>query len=212
MTSILGIDPVTKQLNWPKGSPYLLKLKFSDGGAGFADLTGRVLRFAAFQRGGAVVHDEAFAIAGDTATILFGGEVSELSGFNGARWQVAQVFEEGPTPLFRGSIDVTPAASDQGPGAGAPASDLLTWAPATQTLLISSIGARGPSLSEELGTTPEALIAELVTGPVDEKLAEVDLALADFEQVQILANILIPSGATAILADSGNSIEIGGLM
>jgi hypothetical protein len=210
--TILGIDPVTKQLNWPKGSPYLLQMKFSDGGAGFVDLSGRVLRFAAYQRGGAVVHDEAFAIAGDTATILFPGSVSENPNFNGARWQVAQVFEDGPTPLFRGSIDVSPAASDQGPGAGAPASDLLTWAPATQTLLISSIGARGPSLSEELGTTPEALIAELVTGPVDEKLAEVDALIGNFEQVQILADILIPSGATAILADSGNSIEIGGLM
>jgi hypothetical protein len=173
---IIGIDPATKQLNWPKGSPYLLKLKFSDG-AGFADLTGRVLRFAAFQRTGAVVFDEAFRIAGDTATILFPGSVSEVPAFNGARWQVAQVFEEGPTPLFRGSIDVTPAASDQGPGAGAPASDLLTWAPATQTLLISSIGAPGPSLSEELGMTPQELIAEYVTGPVDEKLAEVDVAV-----------------------------------
>lgn len=209
---MLGIDPATKQLNWPKGSPYLLQMKFSDGGSGFVDLSGRVLRFAAFQRSGAVVHDEEFAIAGDTATILFPGSVSEDPNFNGARWQVAQVFEEGPTPLFRGSIDVSPAASDQGPGAGAPASDLLTWAPATQTLLISSIGARGPSLSEELGTTPEALIADLVTEPVAAKLAEVDAALGDFEQVQVLANILIPSGATAILADSGNSIEIGGLM
>jgi hypothetical protein len=176
--TILGIDPATKQLNWPKGSPYLLRLQFSDGGPDFADLTGRVLRFAAFQRGGAVVHDEAFTVAGDTATILFPGSVSENPNLNGARWQVAQVFEEGPTPLFRGSIDVSPAASDQGTGAGAPASDLLTWAPATQTLLISSIGARGPSLSEELGMTPEALIEDLVTTPVADKLAEVDGAVA----------------------------------
>jgi hypothetical protein len=208
---ILGIDPATKQLNWPKGSPYLLKLKFSDG-AGFADLTGRVLRFAAFQRTGAVVFDEAFRIAGDTATILFPGSVSEVPAFNGARWQVAQVFEEGPTPLFRGSIDVTPAASDQGPGAGAPASDLLTWAPATQTLLISSIGAPGPSLSEELGMTPQELIAEYVTGPVDEKLAEVDALIASIGNLQGLADILIPSGATTLLADPGNSIQIGDMM
>jgi hypothetical protein len=210
--TILGIDPATKQLNWPKGSPYLLQMKFSDGAAGFVDLTGRVLRFAAYQRGGAVVHDEVFAIAGDTATILFPGSVSEDPNFNGARWQVAQVFEEGPTPLFRGSIDVAPAASDQGPGAGAPPSDLLTWAPATQTLLISSIGARGPSLSEELGMTPEALIEDLVTGPVDEKLAEVDVVLANIGNLQGLADILIPSGAATLLADPGNSIQIGDMM
>ena len=181
-----------------------------------------------------MVYDAPIVIDGDTGTVLFDGAVSLLAGLDGASWQVAQLFKEGATPLFRGSIYIAVAAVDQGKGVGAPPSDLLTWAPATQTLLISSIGARGPSLSEELGITPEELIADLVTGPVAVKLAAVDVtvagkvdevdaaiadagaqmneALGDFEQVQVLANILIPSGATVILADSGNAIQIGDMM
>lgn len=209
---ILGIDPDTKVLSWPKGSPYLVRLKFSDGAGGFLDLTGRALRFAAYRASGTVVHEAPIVVVGDMGTVLFDGSVSLLTGLDGASWQVAQLFDDGATPLFRGSIYVTSAAAEQGTGTGPPPSDLLTWEPATQTLIVSPIGARGPSLSEELGTTPEALIADLVTGPVDEKLAEVDALIGNFEQVQILADILIPSGATAILADSGNSIEIGGLM
>lgn len=210
--TILGIDPRNYLLRWPVGSPYQIRIQFADGLGGFSDLTGRALRFAVFRSGGDVVFDAPLVVDGLIATVVFPGSVSLSPDLDGAAWQVAQLFEGGATPLFRGSVNTVDAAADQGAGAGAPPSDLLTWAPATQTLLISSIGARGPSLSEELGMTPEALIAELVTEPVDAKLAEVDVALGDFEQVQILANILIPSGATAILADSGNSIEIGGLM
>jgi len=250
--TILGINPGNNQLRWPKGSPYLLRLKFSKTGGGFLDLSGRVLRFAAYRPSGKVVYEAPIVIEGDTGTVLFDGAVSLLAGLDGASWQVAQLFKEGATPLFRGSIYITVAAADQGKGVGAPPSDLLTWAPATQTLLISSIGARGPSLSEELGTTPEELIEELVTGPIAVKLAAVDVtvagkvdqvddaitklgeftsersaeidaviadagtqlneALGDFEQVQVLANILIPSGATTILADSGNAIQIGDMM
>jgi hypothetical protein len=249
---ILGIDPRDNRLRWPIGSPYQIRVQFSDGAGGLIGLAGRELRFAAFRSGGDVVFDAPFIIDGNTATVVFPGSVSLTPGLDGGAWQVAQLFEGGATPLFRGSVITVDAAADQGAGAGAPPSDLLTWAPATQTLLVSSIGARGPSLSEELGTTPEKLIEELVTGPIAVKLAAVDVtvagkvdqvddaitelgeftsersaeidaviadagtqlneALGDFERVQVLANILIPSGATAILADSGNAIQIGDMM
>jgi hypothetical protein len=217
---ILGIDPGNYQLRWPKGSPYLLRVRFSNGAGGFLDLTGRVLRFAAYRASGKVVYDAPIAIEGDTGTLVFDGSVSMLVGLDGASWQVAQVFDEGPTPLFRGSVLVTAAAADQGTGAGAPPSDLLTWEPATQTLIVSPIGARGPSLSEELGTTPEALIADLVTGPVgdaitdlgeftSERSAEIDDKL---DQADAAIEETEAAGQGAIAATVGANAAAAGLL
>jgi hypothetical protein len=50
--------------------------------------------------------------------------------------------------------------------------------PDCKRVVIEQRGGRGLSLSEELGTTPEELIADLLTAPVEEKLAAVDVTVA----------------------------------
>jgi hypothetical protein len=176
--TILGIDPRDNRLRWPIGSPYQIRVQFEDGAGGLIDLTGRSLRFAAFRSGGEVVFDAPFVIDADTATVVFPGSVSLMPELDGAAWQVAQLFKGGATPLFRGSVITVDAASDQGAGAGAPPSDLLTWAPATQTLVISSIGTPGLSPWDAAGVSFEEYDAGL-RAPLLEAVADASAQVGD---------------------------------
>ena len=194
-----------------RGATFRLVMKIKRKDGMLVDLTGMSFRWSVFDAR-QVMHAviSATAVGTEVAFPMTGEQSAALTGI-ALKHQVDQIVEDGVTPWLAGSFttSIGPTAAT---GTGASSDVLALVAESSGVVVVTAAGAPGLSLAEALGSTAEEILAEHVDQPVADKLAEVDVALGDFEQVQILANILIPSGATAILADSGNSIEIGGLM
>lgn len=171
--------------------------------------------------------------SGDTTAAIYDGFASRAADF-----AVMELIDDGQ--VTRGSGRLTVEASPAVPSDADPIVLLVPFVEALATptaMLITEKGARGLSAVESFaigGIDPEepaaaamfdALKAPAVeaagvaSAAADQAVAAAEAAdaatqsiLGDFVQVQILASILIPSGATAILADTGNDIMLGDIL
>lgn len=160
-----------------RGATFRLVMKIKRKDGTFVDLTGMSFRWSVFDARSVMHAEIAAAGAGNEVAFPMTGEQSSGLTVIGLKHQVDQIVEDGVTPWLAGSFtsSIGPTAAT---GAGASSDVLAQVAESSGVVIVSAAGAPGLSLTESLGTTPEALIADLVTGPVDEKLAAVDVTVA----------------------------------
>ncbi len=201
-----------------RGEAMVIELQLEDANGAAEDLAGRTFFVAIYHAGGEVFDSRAAIVATDAGSdrphlsCTFVGDITDaLYGEDMLRYSVGEFLANGNDIIVDGALKILPAPPGGPITTSVPIGDVATRfvrrlsTQSRSRIAVSERGPRGLSLAESLGTTPEAIFNEQVLAPVA-------AALADFEQVQVLASILIPSGATAILADSGNAIQIGDMM
>lgn len=209
------------------GEALTVELAFDTAGA-LVDLTGRTFvwtiyhantRVELFTCTGEVIVNGSdrfvrFAVDGDTTEELFNKSRSY------ARHEMAELVESGRDIWVEGNFALTRSASTTMPGVVVPASaggaTRYVFDYQTRRVTISPRGAPGlPGRSpwEALGQTREAYEVSVRQPAVDaaaDARAAVD-TLTDIigDRLPMLADILIPRGATALLADTDNLIMLG---
>jgi hypothetical protein len=162
-------------------------------------------------------HFVTFAVDGDTTEDLF-----TQHGSIGMRVEIAELLDAGRDIWVEGALRIVSSAATVVPAAPSATSAPIArfvYDYTTRRTIISARGAPGLSVWAAQGQTLEEYQAALeatATAAADailDPLADVIADLpANTEQVQLLANLLVPSGATAIFADSGNLLLLGDIL
>ena len=110
---LLGIAAATRELRWPLGSPYRLRLRIADANGVWQPLDTRDFALSIYRSA------ETLSVAGlagsdDTGPYcqfyLDGAANAALVGAPPPAWEIAEVFGDGKTPLLTGVVYVAEAA------------------------------------------------------------------------------------------------------
>jgi len=144
---LLGIAAATRELRWPLGSPYRLRLRIADASGAWQALDARDFSLSLYRSG------DTLSVAGivgsdDTGPYCqFYLDETVNAALVGARspaWEIAELFTDGKTPLLSGAVYVADAAPAGAEGDNPSAAyDDLTWSPERDTVIVTENGGRG---------------------------------------------------------------------
>lgn len=144
---LLGIMAATRELRWPIGSPFYLRLRIADADGVLQPFDRREFALAIY-RSVVLLSVPGTAASDDRGSYcefhLDGSANAALADGPAPSWEIAELFSDGKTPLLTGSVYIAPAAPPIGTGGLlAGAYDELTWSPARDTMVVTETGARG---------------------------------------------------------------------
>ena len=144
---LLGINAATRELRWPLGSPYRLRLRMTDATGAYQDLTGREFVLAIYRTAIIVSAD---GVIGSDATSSYaefyfdGSANAAIAAARGPIWEIAELFTDGKAMVLAGAVYIADAAPVSEVGHSSSSSfDETTWTPDTDALIISETGSRG---------------------------------------------------------------------
>lgn len=134
----------------------------------------------------------------------------------GTGYQIASANRDGLDFQLVGKVTTRPTADlDAAQGDGEPPVVQVTVETRVQTIVVDMRGPPGLSPWEALGIT-QAEYEASVRQPAEDAAAEAIAATAALvsgqERALMLADLLIPSGATLLLADPANAVLVGDMM
>lgn len=140
------------------GEPLAIELQIINQQGAYADLTGRVFVMAAFTAfDGAVLYDVMARGAGTSAFLLLTGEQTEALypiSFKTLCIEIVELLEDGISPILEGRLKILPRAGAfspaLSPGVGASPVTQITFAEASNRLVVSQRGAPGLSAFQQL--------------------------------------------------------------
>ena len=205
------------------GEPVNLELQFLDAAGAAEPLAGRSI-ICIVSRNGVEIDRQTGTIAtdnaGNYASFSFGSALSlGTTAQLGITYAFVEQLENGWDTIGEGFLVVAYAAAGQAGGAvdGSAFRFEITQVSGSYRVVVEQRGARGLSLSQELGTTPQALLAGIVA-PVTEAIddldahvvvkdAEIDAAIAETEVAAQFARPALDTLAGQIVT----SVEINAL-
>lgn len=169
------------------GEPIALELQLASPSGALENLEGRSFRLTVFRPDRTVVVSAAGTIIdGEDVHLAFcvpGSATGSLLRVLGLSYEIAEDLGAGSVDLIvSGSLTIHPSAAGPGaiesvPQVGGPVTRFVrTLATNRPRIVAMQRGARGLSLAEQLGVTPQALLAEQVLEPVAGAIAASEIA------------------------------------
>ena len=144
---LLGITAATRELRWPLGSPYRLRLRIADANGAYQPLDGRDFALSVYRS--AVILSVAGTIGSDDTgafcEFYFDGAANAaIADAASPIWEIAELFADGKALLLTGPVYVAEAAPITVDGdTSSSAFDAVSWSPERDAVIVTETGARG---------------------------------------------------------------------